>query len=227
MDDHILLEVLIYISLWGHVCFPWLLFLPNQIRVMMKTTWIHTLSLHFCNTPPRQVRERYCDVHTQGWNTPRMYAKHQYSTCVRVQKYGGNLHSNRKGYKYIVITECDLILYEYYITRGRKSTITRYKKMGDAHQLQKGDLASESKGGRPRKIYCWSTCSTKKTWSSAEGSTSSHTLGSGHVGPGLSESNLTSTENEVACTGKHKCTGKCVMCTNHTSIDQSQQNSVI
>jgi len=38
------------------------------------------------------------------------------------------MHSNRKGYKYIVTTKCDLILHEYYIIRRRKSKITRYEK---------------------------------------------------------------------------------------------------
>jgi len=38
-------------------------------------------------------------------------------------------------------------------------------------------------------IYCSSACFTRKTWTSIDGSTSSHVLGSGHAGPGLSESN--------------------------------------
>ena len=66
-----------------------------------------------------------------------MYAKHQYiqesecgSTMVR---YIFQL----KEYKYIVITECDPILHEYYITKGTKyrlqgmkniKMLTRYKK---------------------------------------------------------------------------------------------------
>jgi len=38
-------------------------------------------------------------------------------------KVRGNIYSNRKEYKYIVITKCDLILHEYYITKRGKSMI--------------------------------------------------------------------------------------------------------
>jgi len=43
------------------------------------------------------------------------------------------MHSNSK---YIVITECDIVLHEYYITRRHKSKMIRYEKLGYAHELQ-------------------------------------------------------------------------------------------
>ena len=50
----------------------------------------------------------------------RMYAKHHYNTEVRVQKYVVIYIPTQK-YKYSVITECDIILHKYYITKKRKS----------------------------------------------------------------------------------------------------------
>jgi len=49
----------------------------------------------------------------------------------------GNIHSKKKGYKYIVITKCDLILHEYYITRRHKSKIVRYEKSGRSSRVTK------------------------------------------------------------------------------------------
>jgi len=50
-------------------------------------------------------------------------------------KLCGIIHSNKKEYKYIVITEHDLILHHYYITKWRKSMIYNIKRLGDAHKL--------------------------------------------------------------------------------------------
>jgi len=41
------------------------------------------------------------------------------STRVRVRKYDGIIHSNRKKYKYIVITECDLIFTSILYHKGK------------------------------------------------------------------------------------------------------------
>ena len=45
-------------------------------------------------------------------------------------KVRGNMHSNRKEHKYIFITECDLILHKYYITKRRKRHDMQYKMTG-------------------------------------------------------------------------------------------------
>ena len=52
----------------------------------------------------------------------RMYAKHQYNTGVRVQKYV-IIYIPPQKYKYSVITDCDIILHKYYINKKRKSRL--------------------------------------------------------------------------------------------------------
>jgi len=45
------------------------------------------------------------------------------------------IYPNRKEYKYLVITERDLILHQYYIMIGAKERFTTYKRLRDAHEL--------------------------------------------------------------------------------------------
>ena len=61
-----------------------------------------------------------------------------------------NLHSNKK-YKYIVFTEYDIILQEYYIIKRHKSMTTYIKRLKDAHELQKENLTSRSRNGKSGK----------------------------------------------------------------------------
>ena len=51
----------------------------------------------------------------------------------RVRKYVV-LYIPTEKYKFIVITESDLILHQYFITGGAKIICTIYKRLGDAHQ---------------------------------------------------------------------------------------------
>jgi len=58
-----------------------------------------------------------------------MCVKHQYSTR---SEYGSMLYYTfeQKKYKCLVITERDLILHRYYITRGAKVKFTIHKRLG-------------------------------------------------------------------------------------------------
>ena len=57
-----------------------------------------------------------------------MYTKYQCKQESGVRKHSDNIHSNRRSYKYTVITECDLILHEYYIIRRHKNMIYKVRK---------------------------------------------------------------------------------------------------
>ena len=81
-------------------------------------------------------------------------------------------------YEYIVITEHDPILQEYYITKWRKSTIYKeintVQKLMDAHEQQKRISAVDQEGtGRKelRTIYRWSITLSLRKKALREGST--------------------------------------------------------
>jgi len=71
--------------------------------------------------------------------------------------------------------------------------ISRNKKSGRCSWAEKRGFCELFKTSRSKIIYCWSTGSARKTWSSTEESTTLHAPGSGHAGPVLSESNPVST----------------------------------
>ena len=95
-----------------------------------------------CNASIPQVQRCYCNVYTQVKN-PYIYAlsistcKNQ-STEVRIALYIPTYE-----YNYKVITGCDTILQEYYITgRHNCENTKRYTSMNNtkgAHELQKGN----------------------------------------------------------------------------------------
>jgi len=64
----------------------------------------------------------------------RMYAKYQYNTEIRVLKYM-IIYIPIQKYKYSVITDCDIILHKYYITRKYKSRLCRVQKI-TTHELK-------------------------------------------------------------------------------------------
>ena len=63
------------------------------------------------------------------------------------------IHFKRKEYKYIVIKEHDLILHQYYITRGAKVRFKIYTRIGGTYELQSENLASRSKDDRTGRVY--------------------------------------------------------------------------
>ena len=107
-----------------------------------------------------------------------MYDKHQYSQELECESTVV-IHIPISQYKYIVITERDMILHQHYITKRRKSTIYNIRRLGDAHGLQNGDLTSQTKKGQTRDdlqlFYHTSAAGSIST----EGSTTFHALGSG------------------------------------------------
>ena len=70
---------------------------------------------------------------------------------MQESEYGSTvvIYIPTKKYKYIVITERDSILKEYYITRRSKSMSYKVQNIGTAHELQKGiSRASQEEAGR-------------------------------------------------------------------------------
>jgi len=99
-----------------------------KIALMVKSEASHMISNDLdqsgCNAPISRVRRCYCDIYTQVGNTPCIYAKHQYK---QESEYGSKwciIHSNI-WYNYKVITRCDAILQEYYISDRRKCENTK------------------------------------------------------------------------------------------------------
>ena len=78
---------------------------------------IFDLILWFYNAPILRVQRRYCDVYTHVRNIlTYIYGKYQYrqeSECESTEV----IYIPTEKYKYIVITESDTILQEYYIIK--------------------------------------------------------------------------------------------------------------
>ena len=127
-----------------------------------------------------------------------------------------NIHSNKKKYKYTVITECDPILHEYYIAKGVKLWFIiyeQYKRCSRAtkksHELDKGEqvwkdlllvcLLLEISMVHSRGV-------SSEIW----------TCGSRIV---IKQSSEYVKWSQVACTGKHMCTEKHAMYISHASIE--------
>ena len=75
----------------------------------------------------------------------RIYAKHQYrqeSECGSIVV----INIQKEKYKYMVISESDTILQEYYITRKYKSTIHEYTKAERCSQVVRGPREPNSRG---------------------------------------------------------------------------------
>ena len=95
-----------------------------------------------CRALITRIRGRYCYVPAK---IPlRIYAKHQYYTRVRVQKYVIIYISTQK-YKYSVITDCDIILHNYYITKRLKSRLYKVQKIR-THELKERILRAGHDG---------------------------------------------------------------------------------
>jgi len=80
-----------------------------------------------------------------------MYAKHQYNTGVRVQKYM-IIYILIQKYKYSVITDCDIILHKYYITRKYKNRLYKVQKPR-THEL-KERISRAGQDKRKLRLIC-------------------------------------------------------------------------
>ena len=112
-------------------------------------------------------------------------------------------------YKYIVITESDTILQEYYITRKYQSTIHEIYiiKAERCSRYSKRDLESQSGEELEGKSYGGNTSFCCATLIATEGSAMLHALKSEHTGRGLSDT--TQRVQEMRPSGvhiRHTCT---------------------
>ena len=81
----------------------------------------------------------------------RVYTNHQYNKGIRVQKYVVIYIPTQK-YKYSVITDCDIILHKYYITRKLKSRLYKVQKIR-THELKERISRAGQDGRKLRLIH--------------------------------------------------------------------------
>jgi len=90
-------------------------------KTFFVRTAIIVAVLYIVVTPRLGGYENATTTYIRWAGTPsHMYAKHQYSQESECESTVVIYIPIEKGYKYIVITRCNLKLHEYYITRRRK-----------------------------------------------------------------------------------------------------------
>jgi len=135
-----------------------------------------------------------------------MYAKHQYNIGIRVWKYV-IIYIPTQKYKYPVITDCDIMLQKYYITRKHKSRLYKVQKIR-THELKERILRAGQDGTKLWLIRLLLEEGLVLSWRV----TSVQAAISEHANPELLGRNPASAKrNQVASISNSKCSRSSVM----------------
>ena len=118
---------------------------PTARSKLRKRGFGRICAARSCGAQIPRIRDTTVTYIRKAKVSSHMYAKYQYNTGVRVRKYVVIYIPTQK-YKYSVITDYDIILHNYYITRELKSRLYKIQKTR-THELKERIRGQGKTGG--------------------------------------------------------------------------------